>query len=162
MHHYGVPVAPIDPATFSARRAETLFGTQLTLPQVYSALEVGRITTMLHEPRTRRVELGREQRFHNAAMRHAIAILDRFCTQPGCHLPSHRLPIDHAQPASRGGSTGVTNGNPRCGPDNRSKHELGLQMVWDPVGRWDTFTPDGRSVGPHARRPTKPPPAGPP
>lgn len=162
MNHYGLPVTPLDPARMTTRRAETLSGTQLTLPQLYAAIAIGRITTMMHVPGTRHVELGRLQRFHNAAMRHAISILDRFCTQPGCHLSSQGLHIDHAEPASEGGTTGVTNGDPRCGPDNRSKHEHHLKVVWNPVGRWDTYTADGRPVGPHAPRNCDPPDEAPP
>ena len=146
----GLPTPPVDPATFTDRMAETLGGQPISRSQLLAALFTGRLQVMFRQPGTRRVELGRQQRFFTAAMRHALQILDRTCVHPACEKPADQSETDHVEPYSDGGTTGVSNGALECGTHNRSKHELGLTLQWH-NGHWHWFDSEGIPVTPTTR-----------
>jgi Domain of unknown function (DUF222)/HNH endonuclease len=158
----GLPVTPIDPRQFNNSYAETLRGTPIPRHVLLAALQLGRVQVMFHEPGTRNVEMGRQARFHNRAMRLALSVLDRFCAGPGCHQPADHTQADHVQAWDDGGDTGIANGASLCGPDNRNKHRLKLKLHHNPKphSSWTWTTHNGTPITPTTRPHTNrgPPP----
>jgi hypothetical protein len=67
------------------------------------------------------IDLGRRSRFFTGALRRAIQLRDRRCTEAGCDTPADDCDVDHRLPYGKGGRTDQDNGNLKCGHHNRHK-----------------------------------------
>ncbi len=93
-------------------------------------------------------------RVFNAHQRRAIALRDKECLIPGCHVPATWCEIHHVIEHSRGGPTCTDNGVPLCWYHHRTIDTNGWEIRvvdglpqirglawWDPLQRWRTPRP---------------------
>jgi hypothetical protein len=74
-------------------------------------------------PRGNVLDFGRSQRLFTGALREAIMVRDRCCTEdPSCGRPGHRCQVDHIVAWDDGGTTDEANGRLLCGPSNRHRN----------------------------------------
>lgn len=74
-------------------------------------------------PRGNVLDFGRSQRLFKGALREAIIVRDRFCTEvPACGRSGHRCQVDHIVAWDDGDTTDEANGRLMCGPSNRHRN----------------------------------------
>jgi hypothetical protein len=104
------------------RLCELASGTVIAPGRLVPLLGDADIERIVYEGASRRVvDLGRRSRFFTGALRRAIQLRDRRCTEPGCDTPADDCDVDHQLPYAKGGRTDQSNGNCKCGHHNRHK-----------------------------------------
>jgi hypothetical protein len=107
--------------TFAGRVCELASGQVVSPGEVAPLLDDAVIERVVFDGPSRVIDVGKA-RFFTGALRRAIQIRDRTCTEPGCHEPADRCEIDHVQPAAVSGPTTQTNGTLRCRFHHRRRH----------------------------------------
>lgn len=74
----------------------------------------GGVQRVLFDERGRIVGIGVSDRIFTAHQRRAIALRDRECVIPGCHVPATWCEVHHVREHSRGGPTHTSNGVALC------------------------------------------------
>jgi Domain of unknown function (DUF222)/HNH endonuclease len=106
------------------RLCELASGTPIAPGQLVPLLGDADIERIVYAGPSRRVvDLGRRSRFFTGALRRAIELRDRRCTEPGCDTPAEDGEIDHVIPFSKGGGTDQANGEAKCDHHNRHKSD---------------------------------------
>lgn len=90
-------------------------------------------------------------RIFTVHQRRAIALRDKECLIPGCHVPASWCEFHHVVEHARGGPTSTDNGVPLCWWHHRSLEHSGWEIRmneglpeirgpawWDPLRRWRT------------------------
>lgn len=72
---------------------------------------------------SRVIDVGVTRRLFTGALRRAIEVRDRECTNQFCDVPASRCQVDHIEPWAAGGRTTMANGRLACGFHNRSRHQ---------------------------------------
>jgi hypothetical protein len=104
------------------RLCELASGTVITSGQLVPLLDDADIECIVYAGPSRRVvDLGRRSRFFTGALRRAIQLRDRRCTEPGCDTPADDCDVDHLVPYANGGRTDQANGKLKCPHNNRHK-----------------------------------------
>jgi hypothetical protein len=104
------------------RLCELASGTVIAPGQLVPLLGDADIERIVYAGASRRVvDLGRRSRFFTGALRRAIQLRDRRCTEPGCDTPADECDTDHLVPYAKGGRTDQTNGKLKCPHHNRHK-----------------------------------------
>jgi hypothetical protein len=80
------------------------------------------------------LDLGRRQRYTNAALRRAVQLRDRHCTFPGCHATRH-LHVHHVQEWGQDGPTDLVNLVLLCSHHHRFVHDHGWTIEVRADGR---------------------------
>jgi hypothetical protein len=98
-------------------------GTVVTVNTLLLALLTGTIRGILYDPVGEILRFGRDKRIFTPAQVQALQAKYRRCCHPyGCDRTGPRTQTDHTHEHEDGGPTDIANGNRRCGPDNRWKH----------------------------------------
>jgi hypothetical protein len=106
------------------RLCEVASGTVIAPGRLVPLLNEADIERIVYAGASRRViDLGRRSRFFTGALRRAIQLRDRRCTDPGCDTPADDCDVDHRVPYAKGGRTDQTNGALKCGHHNRHKSD---------------------------------------
>jgi hypothetical protein len=113
----------LNPPTFAGPLCELASGTVVTPGQLVPWLTQAYVERAVFDGPNRVIELGQRTRFFTGGLRRAIEIRDRFCVEPGCHVPAEDCDIDHVHEYEDGGTTTQENAAARCGPQNRHKHK---------------------------------------
>jgi hypothetical protein len=104
------------------RLCELASGTVIAPGQLVPLLGDADIERIVYAGASRRViDLGRRSRFFTGALRRAIQLRDRRCTEPGCDVPADDCDVDHRLPYTKDGRTDQNNGDCKCGHHNRHK-----------------------------------------
>ena len=104
-----------------ARMCETYQGDALTPSEAASLLDRAVIEMIVYPDDMRTVEMSTQRAF-TGAVRRAVAIRDRQCTNPMCDEPGQRCQVDHEIEWSKGGQTTIENGRLLCGHHNRASN----------------------------------------
>jgi hypothetical protein len=80
------------------------------------------------------LDVGREQRLHNTAMRRGLSVSHDTCATQGCERPFAWCEIHHPHAWAAGGSTSLANGIPLCGFHHRRAHDPGFTLDRMPDG----------------------------
>lgn len=80
------------------------------------------------------LDVGREQRLHNTAMRRALSVSHDTCATQGCERPFAWCEIHHPHAWASGGSTSLANGIPLCGFHHRRAHDPAFTLDRMPDG----------------------------
>ncbi len=107
--------------TFAGRICQLASGQTLTPGEVAALLDESIIERVVFDGPSRVIDVG-QQRFFTGALRRAIQVRDRTCTEAGCHVPAEQCETDHLQPASHHGPTSQANGTLRCPFHHRQRH----------------------------------------
>lgn len=99
------------------------------------ACEAGIVPVVMGGP-SQPLDLGREQRLHTRAQRHALATHHETCAATGCERPFAWCEIHHPHPWSRGGATDLDNALPLCGHHHRRAHDPTWRLRRHPDGTW--------------------------
>jgi hypothetical protein len=106
------------------RLCEVASGTVIAPGQLVPHLGDADIERIVYAGPSRRVvDLGRRSRFFTGALRRAIQLRDRRCTEPGCDTPADDCDVDHRVPYAKGGRTDQANGALKCPHHNRQKSD---------------------------------------
>jgi len=81
-----------------------------------------RITRIITDAAGQPLDVGRATRTIPAALRRALDLRDRSCTQPGCTIPSQWCDAHHIQHWADGGPTNLTNLQLLCRRHHRNTH----------------------------------------
>jgi hypothetical protein len=104
------------------RLCELASGTVIAPGRLVPLLSDADIERIVYAGASRRVvDLGRRSRFFTGALRRAIQLRDRRCTEPGCDTPADDCDVDHLLPYTRDGRTDQDNGALKCPHHNRHK-----------------------------------------
>jgi Domain of unknown function (DUF222) len=105
------------------------------------------VVRIITDPDGSPLDVGREQRTSNAAIRRAVEIRDEHCVFAGCDAPPEWCDFHHVVHWAHGGPTSCENGALLCERHHTSCHEGGFTIRRDPgTGRWHTYRPDGTQV----------------
>lgn len=109
----------------------------------------GGIQRVLFDADGRIVSLGTTDRIFTHHQRRAIALRDKECVIPGCHVRATWCEIHHVQDHAKGGPTHTDNGVALCWFHHRTLHTSGWEIRmrdgtpqirgpawWDPARRW--------------------------
>lgn len=109
----------------------------------------GTVQRVLFDPEGRIIGIGATERIFTVHQRRAIALRDRECLIPGCHVPASWCEIHHVQEYARGGPTSTDNGIALCWHHHRTLETSGWEIRmhngapevrgpawWDPLRRW--------------------------
>lgn len=109
----------------------------------------GKIQRVLFDPEGRIIGIGTTERIFTVHQRRAIALRDRECLIPGCHVPASWCEIHHVTEHARGGPTHTDNGVTLCWHHHRTLETSGWEVRmddgrpkvrgpgwWDPTRRW--------------------------
>ena len=109
----------------------------------------GGIQRVLFDPDGRIVSIGTTDRIFTHHQRRAIALRDKECVIPGCHVRSTWCEIHHVTDYAEGGPTHTDNGVPLCWYHHRTLDSSGWDIRmnnglpeirgpawWDPTRRW--------------------------
>jgi hypothetical protein len=99
-----------DQAMFE-RLCELSDGTVVTPGEVARQLGVADLERVIRDAPDR-VRVSERTRLFRGAERRAVELRDRYCTFPGCRIPSDQCEIDHVIPHADGGATVQENGRP--------------------------------------------------
>jgi hypothetical protein len=114
--------------TLTERVCETEDGTMIHPSQILRWFERAEVERIVFDGPNRVTEVGRRTRTFRGALRRAIQVRDRHCTDPsGCDQPMSSCEVDHIIEYEDGGQTTQANGQLRCGPHNRYKHRTKRQ-----------------------------------
>jgi hypothetical protein len=113
----------LNPPTFAGPLCELASGTVVTPGQLVPWLSEAYIERAVFDGPNRVIELGQRSRFFTGGLRRAIEIRDRVCQGDDCGTPAEDCQIDHIHEYEDGGETTQANGEARCGPSNRHKHQ---------------------------------------
>lgn len=80
------------------------------------------------------LDVGREQRLHNAAMRRGLSARYETCAAEGCQRPFAWCEIHHPHAWSKGGRTSIANALPVCGHHHRRLHDSRYRHTLLPSG----------------------------
>jgi hypothetical protein len=80
------------------------------------------------------LDLGREQRLHNKAQRHAMSLRYQTCAAIGCQRPFAWCEIHHPNPWSEGGRTDLDNAVPLCGWHHHRAHDPDYTVTYLATG----------------------------
>jgi len=80
------------------------------------------------------LDVGREQRLHNTAMRRALSVSHDTCATQGCERPFAWCEVHHPHAWASGGSTSLANGIPLCGFHHRRAHDPAFTLDRMPDG----------------------------
>lgn len=94
--------------------ADTLDGAPIPPAQVFAAGYMARLRRIVFGAKSRKVDLGRSERFFKGASREAIMHRDRCCQQDGCDMPGRWCDVDHIREWHEGGQTNPENGQLLC------------------------------------------------
>jgi hypothetical protein len=104
------------------RLCEMASGTVIAPGQLVPLLGDAEVERIVYAGASRRVvDLGRRSRFFTGALRRAIQLRDRRCTEPGCTTPADDCDVDHRLPYTKDGRTDQDNGDCKCPHHNRHK-----------------------------------------
>jgi hypothetical protein len=104
------------------RLCELASGTVIAPGQLVPLLGDAEIERIVYAGASRRVvDLGRRSRFFTGALRRAIQLRDRRCTEAGCDTPADDCDVDHIVPYAKDGRTDQNNGGLKCRHHNRHK-----------------------------------------
>lgn len=107
--------------TFAGRVCELAAGQVVTPGEVAALLDEAAIERVVFDGPSRVLDIGHARLF-TGALRRAIQLRDRWCIEPGCHVPGDSCEIDHLQPAAYLGETTQSNGVLRCPFHHRRRH----------------------------------------
>ncbi len=107
--------------TLAGRICQLATGPTLTPGEVAALLDDAVIERVVFDTPSRVIDIG-HRRFFTGALRRAIQVRDRTCTDAGCHTPAEDCEIDHLQPAAWLGATSQGNGILRCPFHHRQRH----------------------------------------
>ena len=105
-----------------ARVCELASGTIVARGAVAGWLNDALLERIVFDGPNRVLSVGHQRSFRGA-LRRAIEVRDRSCTNPYCDTPAELCDIDHVQPHAMGGPTTFTNGRALCGFHNRQRHD---------------------------------------
>ena len=125
------PRPPTDAETY---RCQTLSGIRLTPSTALLAAVAGSIRRVTLNTRSLDFEASARTRLFTGALRTALIVRDRYCTEPGCHTPAHRCQADHRHRYTDGGKTVPANGVMLCPPAHRHKSRLETMGLWPREG----------------------------
>ncbi|MFJ2369337.1 DUF222 domain-containing protein [Microbacterium sp. NPDC087665] len=124
----------------------------------------GSVQRVLFDPEGRIIGIGTTDRIFTTPQRRAIALRDRECLIPGCHVPAAWCEIHHVEEHARGGPTSTDNGVALCWHHHRTldtsgweiRMQNGIPQVrgpawWDPHRKWRQPRPSGERP-PHRDR----------
>lgn len=119
----------------------------------------GLIQRVLFDEKQQIVGISHSGRIFNAHQRRAIALRDRECVIPGCHVRAEWCEIHHVEEWARGGATHTSNGVPLCWHHHRTldgdtwqirmrggRPEIRGPNWWDPYALWRAPHLDYRAV----------------
>jgi len=92
------------------------------------------IIPMVLGGKSRPLDVGRKKRFHDSAMRLAMAIRDQTCRADGCDIPASACEAHHTTPWSKGGGTSVEDGVLYCGWHHHRAHDPRYDVTRLPNG----------------------------
>ncbi|MEV7632220.1 DUF222 domain-containing protein [Microbacterium sp. NPDC089318] len=128
----------------------------------------GGVQRVLFDEHGRIVGLGVTDRIFTAQQRRAIALRDRECVIPGCHVPATWCEVHHVREYARGGPTHTDNGVALCWFHHHtidtSEWDIritdGLSEIrgpawWDRERRWRRPRAVSRALAPPGRRPSR-------
>jgi hypothetical protein len=75
------------------------------------------------------LDLGRAQRFYNAAQRKALRLRDQRCRAEGCTIPAAWCEAHHVKPWSQGGKTNLADGALLCSHHHHRAHDTRYEMT---------------------------------
>ncbi|KJL31605.1 HNH endonuclease signature motif containing protein [Microbacterium oxydans] len=114
----------------------------------------GTIQRVLFDPEGRIIGIGTTDRIFTTHQRRAIALRDKECLIPGCHVRASWCEIHHVHEHARGGPTHTDNGVALCWHHHRTLDTSGWEIRmgngtpqvrgpawWDPARRWRTPQP---------------------
>ena len=93
------------------------------------------------------LDVGREQRSANAAIRRALELRDGHCVFTGCSAPPAWCDVHHVTHWAHGGPTSCENGALLCERHHTGVHEGGFTIARDPgTAIWHTYRPGGSEI----------------
>jgi hypothetical protein len=105
------------------RMCELADGTAVLPSEIIPLALRADVRRVVFGPRGNVLNFGRKERLFKGALREAIMVRDRSCTEDGaCGRAGHRCQVDHVIPWDAGGPTDEANGRLMCGPANRHRH----------------------------------------
>jgi hypothetical protein len=124
----------------------------------------GTVQRVVTDDGGRIIALGTTDRIFTATQRRAIALRDRECLIPGCHVPATWCEIHHVREHAHGGATHTDNGVALCWHHHRTLDTSGwrIRMThgrpevqgpvwWDPRRQWRTPHPHTMQPRPRPR-----------
>ena len=106
------------------RRCELIDGTPIDPRTALVAVAIARFQRIVVDAENRVIEASVQSRSFPPWMKHLLLIQARGrCRAPNCDAPNAWLQADHVNPHSRGGPTGLTNGQVLCDPHNKWKRD---------------------------------------
>jgi hypothetical protein len=80
------------------------------------------------------LDVGREARLHNTAMRRGASVVHDTCAAEGCERPFAWTEMHHPRAWADGGPTSLANSVPLCGPHHRCAHDGRFDLTYLPSG----------------------------
>ncbi|QNG37886.1 DUF222 domain-containing protein [Geodermatophilaceae bacterium NBWT11] len=134
----------VDPAT-GAGTSTTGFGAVISAARARWLACDATVSRVVMGPDGAPLDLGREHRVVNAALRRAVVQRDKGCVFAGCTAPHHWADVHHLVHWINGGATSLENSALLCELHHTQVHH-GFEVGREPGGRWRTWRPDGTEI----------------